>query len=59
MKKSRFTEAKIIEILRLHAGGRKPAELCRQQGISETTFYNWKVEYGRMTVSEARRLKLL
>jgi len=59
MKKSRFTEEKIIEILRLHAGGAKAADLCRQHGISETTLYNWKAKFGRMTVSEARRLKLL
>ena len=33
--------------------------MCRQHGISERTFYNWKVKYGSMTVSEARRLKVL
>ena len=59
MKKSRFTEEKIIEILKLHAAGGKAGELCRQHGISEATLYNWKAKYGAMTVSEARRLKAL
>lgn len=59
MKKNRFTEEKIIEILKLHAAGGKAGELCRQHGISEATLYNWKAKYGAMTVSEARRLKVL
>jgi len=59
MKKSRFTEEKIIEILRLHAAGGKAGELCRRHGISETTLYNWKAKYGGMTISEARRLRQL
>ncbi len=54
MKKSRFTEEKIIEILKLHAAGKKVGELCRQSGISQATLYNWKAKYGAMTVSEAR-----
>ena len=59
MKRKRFTEEQIIEILRLRAGGAKPSELCRQHGISEATLYNWKAKYGGMTVPDARRLKTL
>ena len=59
MKRSRFPEEKIIEILRRHAAGVKAAELCREHGISEATLYNWKARYGGLTVSEARRLKTL
>jgi putative transposase len=59
MKRSRFTEEKIIEVLRLHAAGAKASELCREHGISEATLYNWKARYGGLTVSEARRLKQL
>jgi putative transposase len=40
MKKSWFTEEKIIEILKLHAAGGKAGELCRQHAISEATLYN-------------------
>jgi putative transposase len=59
MKRSRFTEEKIIEVLRLHAAGAKAADLCREHGISQPTLYNWKAKYGGMTISEVRRLKQL
>lgn len=37
----------------------KTADLCREHGISEATFYNWKSKYGGMDVSEAQRLRLM
>ena len=55
----RHTEEQIIRVLKESEAGAKTAELCRQHGISETTFYKWKDKYGGMTVSEARRLKSL
>ena len=57
MKKSRYTEEQIIGILKQHEAGVKTADLCREQGISEATFYNWKSKYGGMDVSEAQRLR--
>ncbi len=42
MKKSRFTEAQILKVLQSQHEGRKVAEICREFGISEQTFYNWK-----------------
>ena len=57
MKKSRYTEEQIIGILKQHEAGVKTAELCREHGISEATFYNWKAKYGGMDVSEAQRLR--
>ena len=33
------------------------ADLCRRQGISQATFYNWKAKFGGLEVSEAKRLK--
>ena len=59
MKKSRFTEAQIIAVLKEHEAGIKPHELCRRAGISEQTFYRWKAKYGGMEVSDARKLKAL
>lgn len=59
MRGSRFTEERIIGVLKTHAAGAKTADVCRQHGISEATFYKWKARYGGMEVSDARRLKTL
>jgi putative transposase len=59
MRRSRYTEEKIIKVLREQESGGKISELCRKYGISEQTFYRWRSKYGGMSVSEARRLKVL
>jgi len=43
MKKSRFTEEQIAYALRLAEGGTPVADVCRQIGISDATFYTWKI----------------
>ena len=35
----------------------KAADLCREHGISDATFYNWKSKYGGLDVSDAQRLR--
>jgi putative transposase len=59
MRKSRFTETQIIATLRRHDHGEKVRDLCRELGISEPTFYNWKAKYGGLSASELRRIKEL
>ena len=59
MKKSRFTESKIISLLKEHEGGRKTQDICREHGISAATFYNWRKKYGGMDASQLKRLKEL
>lgn len=59
MKKSRFTEAQILKVLKTQEEGKKVSEICREFGISEQTFYNWKSKYGGMTLSELQRVKEL
>lgn len=59
MKKSRFTEAQILKILSLQQEGKKVSEICREKGISDQTFYNWKSKYGGMSLSELQRVKEL
>lgn len=59
MKKSRFSEEKIITVLKQWEAGVKPAELTRKHGVSEATLYNWKARYGGLDVSQLRRLKEL
>lgn len=57
--KKRFTEEQIIGILKEAEAGKKVAELCRQHGIAEATYYKWTAKFGGMTVSDAQRLKAL
>jgi putative transposase len=59
MKRSRLTEEQIIAILREQEAGAKTADVCRRHGISEATLYTWKAKFGGMSVSEARRLRIL
>jgi putative transposase len=59
MRKSRFTEEKIVRILKEHEAGINVSELCRKYGFSDTTFYNWKAKYGGMEVSDVKKLKQL
>lgn len=57
MKRSRFTETQILNILKLQESGLTVDEISRQNGISPATFYNWKKKYSGMEASELRKLK--
>ncbi len=59
MRKSRFTETQIIEMIKEQEAGLAVAEVCRRHGIRPASFYKLKVKYGGMDVSDARRLKQL
>lgn len=59
MKRSKFSETKIISILNEQEKGRPVSDLCRDYGISQATFYKWKGKYGGMTVSQLKKLKEL
>jgi putative transposase len=59
MRKSRFTEAQIIGMIKEQEAGLPTAELCRKHGLSPATFYKLKAKYGGMDVSDAKRLKQL
>ena len=59
MKKSRFTETQIVKILKEVETGRLVKEVCREYGVSEATYYNWKSKYGGMEASDIKRLKEL
>ncbi len=57
MKTSRFSETQIITILKQADGGIKAKDLCREHGISDATFYNWKAKYGGLEASDLKRFK--
>lgn len=59
MKKTRYTETQIIKVLNEVEGGRMVKEVCREYGISDATYYNWKSKYGGMTASDVKKLKEL
>ncbi len=59
MKKSRYTEEQIAFALRQAEGGTPVADVCRQMGVSEASFYVWKKKYGRLGITEIRELRQL
>ena len=59
MRKSRFTETQIVKTLKQVEGGRTVKEVCRELGISEATYFNWKSKYGGMEAADIRKLNEL
>ncbi len=59
MKKTKFTESQIIGILKEQQSGKNVNDICREHGISQATFYNWKSKYSGMEVNQLKKLKEL
>ncbi len=59
MSKKRYTEEQIIGFLKAAESGRSVAEVCRQHGFSNGSFYAWKKKFSGMEVSDARKLRSL
>ena len=59
MKTSRYTEARIIAILRQAEVGVPVADLCREHGMSSASFYKWRAKYGGMDASLISQMKAI
>ena len=59
MSRRRYSEAQIIGILKEAETGVPVAELCRKHGMSDASFYTWRLKYGVTEVSESARLRQL
>ena len=59
MRKSRFTEAQIIGMIKEQEAGMPTAEVCRKYGLSQGTFYKYKSKYGGMEVSDVAKLRAM
>ena len=57
MKKSKFSESQIIRILSEQEKGKTVTEICRDHGISQPTFYQWKSKYSGMDLHQLKQLK--
>lgn len=59
MKKARYTESQIFQILKEAEAGMPVSDLCRKHGMSNASFYKWRAKYGGMQASDMVRLKEL
>ena len=63
MKRKYHTAEQIITKLRqadeLVASGGTLEQVCKQLGISDATYYNWRRQYGQMKLDQVKHLKSL
>jgi putative transposase len=59
MKRSKFSESQIVQILKEAEAGVSLDDLSRQHGFSRASFYKWKAKYSGMSVADLKRLKEL
>ena len=59
MKKSKYSDAQIMSILKQAESGVPVADLCREHGMSSASSYKWRAKYGGMDASLMARMKEL
>jgi putative transposase len=57
MQKTKFSESQIVAGIKKQESGISTRDVCRELGISEATFYNWKAKYAGMEVSDVKKMK--
>ena len=59
MAKKARSEEQILRALRQAESGERVADICREHGVSEATFYVWKKKYSGLALNELRELRQL
>lgn len=59
--KHKYSPEQIVKFLREAeakvATGQTVEQVCREMGVSDATYYNWRRTYGHLKVDQAKRLK--
>jgi transposase-like protein len=63
MRRKLHTPEQIVKKLRdadaAIASGTTVEQVCKQLGISDATYYNWRRQYGQMELNQVKQLKAL
>lgn len=59
MRKSKFTDKQIVEILKIIEDGAPVVETLREKGVSKDTYYKWKRKFYGMESSDVKKLREL
>ena len=57
MQKKKFNESQIVAAIKKQEAGIAVKDICRELGISDATFYNWKAKYGGMQASDITKMR--
>jgi putative transposase len=57
VRKKRYTEEQIFQILKEGESGLQVTDLCRKYGVSEATYFRWKSKYSGMELSDLKKMK--
>ncbi len=57
--KRKITEGQMMAAIKKQEAGIGVKEICRELGVSDATFYNWKAKYGGMELSDVTKMREL
>jgi len=59
MRKSKYTDKQIVDILKIIEDGAPVVETLREKGVSKDTYYKWKRKFNGMESSDIKKLREL
>jgi len=59
MKRRRFSEEQVVQILQELEGGKSVEEICRENNVARSTVYLWRKKYGGLDKPLLKKLKQL